>query len=137
MVKVLDFGLAKAFADGESDGRSSHLVTVTSGGTREGVIVGTPAYMSPEQARGQPIDKRTDIWAFGCVVYELLTGVAVFAGKTFSDTIAAVLEREPDWKLLPPRHRCPFNACFSGAFERIPSNACTTSPTHGSSWMMR
>ena len=102
IVKVLDFGLAKAFADGESDGRSSHLVTVTSGGTREGVIVGTPAYMSPEQARGQPVDKRTDIWAFGCVVYELLTGVAVFAGKTFSDTIAAVLEREPDWKLLPP-----------------------------------
>jgi serine/threonine protein kinase len=66
------------------------------------VIVGTPAYMSPEQSRGQPIDKRSDIWAFGCVVYELLTGVAVFAGKTFSDTIAAILEREPDWKSLPP-----------------------------------
>jgi eukaryotic-like serine/threonine-protein kinase len=102
IVKVLDFGLAKTFAEGESDGRSSHLVTISSAGTREGVIVGTPAYMSPEQSRGQPIDKRADIWAFGCVVYELLTGVAVFAGKTFSDTIAAILEREPDWKLLPP-----------------------------------
>src|SRR5678809_1036383 len=75
--------------------------TVTVGGTREGVILGTPAYMSPEQARGLTIDKRTDIWAFGCVLYELLTGRAPFLGLTVTDTLAAILERDPDWKALP------------------------------------
>ena len=69
--------------------------------TRDGVILGTAAYMSPEQARGKAIDKRTDVWAFGCVVYEMLTGRAAFAGDTLSDTIAAILEREPDWSVLP------------------------------------
>ena len=70
---------------------------------REGMIVGTPAYMSPEQARGQMIDKRTDIWAFGCIVYEMLTGCTAFAGETLSDTIAAILDREPNWRALPPQ----------------------------------
>ena len=79
----------------------THSPTLTVGGTREGVILGTAAYMSPEQARGKVVDKRTDIWAFGCVFYEMLTGRAAFAGDTVSDTIAAILDREPDWRLLP------------------------------------
>jgi serine/threonine protein kinase len=103
IVKVLDFGLAKLDLIGaESSETSSQSPTVTYGGTRDGIILGTAAYMSPEQARGQAVDKRTDIWAFGCVLYEMLTGRAAFAGKTVSDTIAAILEREPDWKALPP-----------------------------------
>jgi serine/threonine protein kinase len=100
-VKVLDFGLAKAYAgDGEMD--LSNAPTLTAMGTEEGKILGTPAYMSPEQARGKPVDKRTDIWAFGCVLYELLSGKVAFRGETVSDTIAAVLERDPDFQKLPP-----------------------------------
>jgi len=95
IVKVLDFGLAKAAPD---ELQSS---TVAMGATREGTILGTAAYMSPEQARGQAVDKRTDIWAFGCVLYEMLTGHAAFPGETVSDTIVAILEREPDWAALP------------------------------------
>ena len=79
----------------------THSSEVTVGGTREGMILGTAAYMSPEQARGKPIDKRTDVWAFGCVLYEMLTGRLAFPGETVSDTIGAILEREPDWKALP------------------------------------
>jgi eukaryotic-like serine/threonine-protein kinase len=100
VVKVLDFGLAKA----ESDFVASDLSqspTVTIGGTREGVILGTAAYMSPEQARGLPVDKRTDVWAFGCVLFEMLTGRKPFRGETVSDTIAAILQREPEWGALP------------------------------------
>ena len=104
-VKVLDFGLAKALI-GETDETSRRDVanspTVSLGGTRAGVILGTAAYMSPEQARGKAVDKRTDIWAFGCVLYEMLTGILAFKGETASDTIAAILEREPDLSLLPP-----------------------------------
>jgi serine/threonine protein kinase/Tol biopolymer transport system component len=100
-VKVLDFGLAKAFA-GDSGQDLSHALTLEAMGTEEGRILGTPAYMSPEQARGKSVDKRTDIWAFGCVLYELLTGKAAFDGETVSDMIVAVLEREPEWELLPP-----------------------------------
>ena len=74
---------------------------MTQDGTRQGMILGTPAYMSPEQARGAPVDKRTDIWAFGCVLYEMLTGRAAFGGDTITDTLARVLEREPDWDGLP------------------------------------
>jgi eukaryotic-like serine/threonine-protein kinase len=100
-VKVLDFGLAKAFA-GDSGLDLSNAPTLTAMGTEEGKILGTPAYMSPEQARGKPVDKRTDIWAFGCVLYELLTGKVAFRAGTISDTLAAVLEREPDLQKLPP-----------------------------------
>ena len=96
-VKVLDFGLAKA--QGSPD--LSQAPTVSATGTETGAILGTPAYMSPEQARGETVDKRTDIWAFGCVLYELLTGQRAFARATVSDTIAAILEREPDWQALP------------------------------------
>jgi serine/threonine protein kinase/Tol biopolymer transport system component len=100
-VKVLDFGLAKMTAGDASVPYPPETATITRGGTREGVILGTAAYMSPEQARGQATDKRTDIWAFGGVLYEMLTGRPAFPGDTISDTIAAVLEREPDWAALP------------------------------------
>jgi len=100
VVKVLDFGLAKPVgASPAADITQSP--TITHGGTREGVILGTAAYMSPEQARGKPVDKRADIWAFGCVLYEMLTGRVTFAGDTVSDTIGKILEREPDWSALP------------------------------------
>jgi Tol biopolymer transport system component len=100
VVKVLDFGLAKAAGDVPSPDLS-HSPTVTIDATREGVILGTAAYMSPDQARGKPVDKRTDVWAFGCVVFEMLTGRKPFAGETVSDTMAAILEREPTWEALP------------------------------------
>ena len=103
-VKVLDFGLAKALVGDESQPDLSQSPTVTGtvgGGTREGVILGTAAYMSPEQARGKPVDRRTDIWAYGCVLFEMLTGRAAFAGETLSDTIANVLQRESDWQAVP------------------------------------
>ena len=100
-VKVLDFGLAKAMTGDGSDADLSQSPTMTQDGTRDGMILGTAAYMSPEQARGKPVDKRTDIWAFGCVLYEMLTGCGPFRGSTISDTIAAILEREPDWRALP------------------------------------
>ena len=100
VVKVLDFGLAKATAgDGSPDLEQSPTITVSS--TREGVMLGTSAYMSPEQARGKPVDKRTDIWAFGCVLYEMLTARRAFEGEDVSTTLANVLKAEPDWSLLP------------------------------------
>ena len=99
-VKVLDFGLAKASAV-ESAVDLSQAPTLTGLASEEGRILGTPAYMSPEQARGKAVDKRTDIWAFGCVLYELLTGRQAFRAETLSDTIVAILEREPEWQELP------------------------------------
>jgi Tol biopolymer transport system component len=101
-IKILDFGLAKAFLS-QADSDPSRLLTMTATELHHvGGIAGTPAYMSPEQARGQVLDKRTDIWAFGCVLFEMLTGTAAFSGATVSDTVAAVLEREPAWSVLPP-----------------------------------
>ena len=100
-VKVLDFGLARALSDDVAGGDPSRSPTMSMGATRAGVILGTAAYMSPEQARGRPLDKRTDIWAFGCVVYEMLTGRPVFAGDTITDIFAAIVGREPDWAALP------------------------------------
>jgi serine/threonine protein kinase/Tol biopolymer transport system component len=102
-VKVLDFGLAKAILGPDVDRDFSQLATAASTATVAGHIVGTPAYMSPEQARGKGVDQRTDIWAFGCLLFELLTGKRTFEGDTTSDTIAAVLEREPDWHALPAK----------------------------------
>jgi Tol biopolymer transport system component len=102
-VKVLDFGLAKALdAEPASGGEPANSPTLTLEATRAGVILGTAGYMSPEQARGKMTDKRTDIWAFGVVLYEMLTGRTMFEGETVSDTMAGVLRGEIDWKLLPP-----------------------------------
>ncbi|HIJ53527.1 MAG TPA: serine/threonine-protein kinase, partial [Planctomycetes bacterium] len=92
-VKVLDFGLAKAVS-GETLDQQSTI-------TQPGQVMGTPSYMSPEQARGQPTDERSDIWSFGCVLYEMLTAKVPFKGETISDTMAGILEREPDWQVLP------------------------------------
>ena len=100
-VKVLDFGLAKA-GDSQPDAVDSQLPTREPGLTRDGVVVGTAPYMSPEQARGEPVDRRTDVWAFGCVLYEMLTARRAFPGSTASDALAAILAREPDWPALPP-----------------------------------
>ena len=96
-VKVLDFGLGKSFALEPGGVDQSQLPTAT----QAGMILGTPAYMSPEQARGRLLDKRSDIWSFGCVLYAMLAGRIPFAGDTVSDSIAAVLERQPDWEALP------------------------------------
>jgi serine/threonine-protein kinase len=97
-VKLLDFGLAKIAVGGEVDNEG---VTATREGTATGVVLGTAAYMSPEQARGQDVDRRTDVWSFGCVLYEMLTGHRAFRANTVSDTLARVLEHEPDWNALP------------------------------------
>jgi serine/threonine protein kinase len=104
-VKVLDFGLAKALD--KDPGASavnpqlSHSPTMSRHMTEAGMIMGTAAYMSPEQARGKTVDKRTDIWAFGVVMFEMFSGTRLFAGETVSDTLAAVLKTDPDWTLLP------------------------------------
>jgi Tol biopolymer transport system component len=99
-VKVLDFGLAKAF-DPSPTADPDQSPTLTAAATQMGVIMGTAAYMSPEQARGKPVDKRADIWAFGAVLYEMLTGRRAFEGEDVSLTMSAVLQREPDWRRLP------------------------------------
>jgi len=101
-VKVLDFGLARAFA-GESTAEEESLnsPTITAAMTGAGVILGTAAYMSPEQARGMGVDRRSDIWSFGAVLFEMLTGKRLFQGETISDTLAGILKTDPDWDLLP------------------------------------
>jgi hypothetical protein len=99
-VKVLDFGLAKALAPDSGIGRADDP-TITSGETRDGAVLGTPAYMSPEQARAQDVDRRTDIWSLGCILYETLTGRRPFQERTVTDTLAAVVSRTPDWSALP------------------------------------
>jgi eukaryotic-like serine/threonine-protein kinase len=109
-VKVLDFGLAKAldpvsagFSSERTGGVATLSPTITSPAmTQAGVILGTAAYMSPEQAKGRPADRRSDVWAFGCVLYEMLTGRRAFEGGDVNDTLAFVLTKEPDWTLLPP-----------------------------------
>ena len=101
VVKVLDFGLAKAFVEENASSELSQSPTLTRHATGTGVIMGTAAYMSPEQARGKAVDKRTDIWAFGCCLYEALTGKVAFLGETVSDTIVKILDKEPDWNALP------------------------------------
>lgn len=100
-VKVLDFGLAKSWQGADDISGLSLSPTMTANATAAGVILGTAAYMSPEQARGKAVDRRADIWSFGVVVWEMLTGRSLFASETVSDTLAAVLTREPDWRELP------------------------------------
>jgi Tol biopolymer transport system component len=100
-VKILDFGLAKA-VQGEADVTDAgSSPTVTEIGTKAGVLLGTAAYMSPEQAKGKPVDRRADIWAFGCVLYEMLTGKRAFQADSVSETLVAVLQKQPDWSRLP------------------------------------
>jgi len=100
LVKVLDFGLAKVLEGDPTPSELSHSPTLIKG-TQAGVILGTAAYMSPEQAKGKTVDKRSDIWAFGCVLFEMLTGKQTFIGDSLTDTLAAVVRAEPDWNLIP------------------------------------
>jgi eukaryotic-like serine/threonine-protein kinase len=102
-VKVLDFGLAKALSEDPTSSDSANSPTLTAAATKAGLILGTAAYMSPEQARGRTVDRRADIWSFGAVLYEMLTGNMAFKGDTVSDTLASVIKSEPDWSALPPR----------------------------------
>ncbi len=153
-VKVLDFGLAKAL-DPNPEGDPAQSPTLTAAATQMGVILGTAAYMSPEQARGKPVDKRADIWSFGVVLFETLSGTKPFPGDDISQTLARVIDRDPDWDALPqslPSHlitylrRClqkdtqqrvrdigDVRLAMAGAFEttvRSPSAALVGRPLH-------
>ncbi len=116
--KVLDFGLAKLVGGNDADCTQSSTMTVAE--THAGMILGTPLYMSPEQARGQAIDKRTDIWSFGCVLYEMLTGRAPFPGQTPSDTIAAILGLDVDWRVLPEATPTQVRTLLQRCLEKDP-----------------
>jgi serine/threonine-protein kinase len=120
-VKVLDFGLAKAMEPAGSSANVSQSPTIaTPAMTVAGVILGTAAYMSPEQARGKTVDKRADIWAFGAVLFEMLTGKRAFDGEDVGDTLAAVLRAEPDWNLLPAEAAFPVRTLLRGCLEKDP-----------------
>jgi Tol biopolymer transport system component len=120
-VKVLDFGLAKALDAGLPHAHAiTDSPTISVAGTAAGIILGTAAYMSPEQARGQVVDKRADIWAFGCVVYELLSGRRAFDGATVSDTVAAILTRDPDWSAFPRETSDPVRRLVRRCLEKDP-----------------
>jgi serine/threonine-protein kinase len=125
-VKVLDFGLAKAWSSDGGAARDtsdwSQSPTLARTGTAAGLILGTAAYMSPEQARGKPVDKRADVWAFGVLLFEMLTGKMLFDGETVSDVLAAVLTREPDWDDLPAATPASVRRLLRHCLERNPKN---------------
>jgi eukaryotic-like serine/threonine-protein kinase len=144
-VKVLDFGLAKVLEEPQNlDSGPSQSPTYGSPTSLEGVVLGTPAYMSPEQAKGKPVDKRADIWAFGVVLYEILTGGYLFHRETTSDTLAAVLKEEPDWNRIPVKVRPLLQHCLerdpkrrlrdSGDMHLLLETASVTLQTHRS-WL--
>src|SRR5438876_4486063 len=117
-VKVLDFGLAKAFDTESRISDPANSPTLTISATRAGMILGTAGYMSPEQARGVMVDKRADIWAYGVVLYEMLTGREMFSGETVSDTLAAVLRADFDWLALPAETPAPIRRLLRRCLER-------------------
>ena len=117
--KVLDFGLAKTMAVDLAAGPTVPA-SGSFGGTADGHILGTPAYMSPEQARGLTVDKRTDIWAFGCVLFEMLTGRPAFDGATITDTLARILDHEPDWNALPADTPAPIRTLLERCLRKDP-----------------
>ena len=119
-VKVLDFGLAKAFIGDGADASISNSPTLSMAATQQGVILGTAAYMSPEQARGVTVDKRADIWAFGCVLYEMLTGRQVFRGELMSDVMASVLKSTPNYQGLPPEIHPEIKKALKRCLEKDP-----------------
>ena len=120
-VKILDFGLARALQDPSATADISLSPTISSNMTRAGVILGTAAYMSPEQAKMKTVDKRTDVWAFGCVLYECLTGQRAFQGENLAETIASVLKNDPDWDLLPAETPRSVRAVLRECLQKDPS----------------
>jgi serine/threonine protein kinase len=122
-VKVLDFGLAKALQDEAASSPSlSQSPTLSFGATGAGIILGTAGYMAPEQARGKPVDRRADIWAFGVVLFEMLSARSVFEGETVTDTLVKLLEREPDWSQLPPRTPTSLRKLVQRCLTKDPKN---------------
>src|SRR6266704_3012854 len=120
-VKVLDFGLAKVFAPNTAEMNLSNSPTLMSG-SMPGVILGTAAYMAPEQAKGKNVDRRADVWAFGVVLYEMLTGRMLFSGETASETMAAVMMKEPDWTALPSKTLARVLGLLRGCLTKEPRN---------------
>src|SRR5262245_6131924 len=125
-VKILDFGLAKAAVaeasqpSAERQELTQASPTITTGGTRLGTVLGTVAYMSPEQARGRAVDRRTDIWAFGCLLYECLTATRAFGGATPAETIGAILHLEADWSKLPQATPARVRELLARCLEKDP-----------------
>src|SRR5215813_11771269 len=119
-VKVLDFGLAKAMEDAPANATISNSPTLSLAATRVGIILGTAAYMSPEQAKGFSADTRSDVFSFGCVLYEMLTGRQAFQGETSAEVLASVLVRDPDFKLLPPDLTPRFYDLLRRCLEKSP-----------------
>ncbi|MGC1105010.1 MAG: serine/threonine-protein kinase [Candidatus Acidiferrales bacterium] len=119
-VKVLDFGLAKALEGDPASMDISTSPTITRMATQAGIILGTAAYMSPEQAKGKSVDRRTDIWAFGCVLYEMLTGKMAFTGETVTDTLAAVIRAESEWNALPTSTAQPIRNLLQRCLKKDP-----------------
>jgi serine/threonine protein kinase len=117
-VKLLDFGLARAMSGTDSGPQIAHSPTNTVGGTQDGVLLGTAPYMSPEQARGRPADKRADIWAFGCVLHEMLTGSPAFTGDGVAEVLANVIKTEPDWTALPADTPAALRQCLKGCLQK-------------------
>jgi serine/threonine protein kinase len=132
-VKVLDFGLAKAMdpSSGSLPNVSQSPTITTPAMTQAGVILGTAAYMSPEQARARAVDKRTDIWAFGCVCYEMLTGQRAFDGDDITDTIVSIVSKEPDWSKLPASTPSSVRTLLGGAWTRTQGGGCVISAKRG------
>ncbi|HSB63418.1 MAG TPA: tetratricopeptide repeat protein [Thermoanaerobaculia bacterium] len=121
-VKLLDFGLAKAFALGTVSPDISHSPTAAADATHQGVVLGTASYMSPEQARSRPLDARSDLWSFGCVLYEMLTGKKAFDGESVSDILVAILGRDPDWAALPPATPLPLRDLIKRLLRKDPEH---------------
>ncbi len=119
-VKVLDFGLAKAFQGEETEQDIAHSPTMTAMATQAGIILGTAAYMSPEQAKGKPVDQRGDVWAFGVVLFEMLTGKQLYSGETVSETLASVIKDNPTWEGLPSDTPAPVRKLLQRCLERDP-----------------
>jgi aminoglycoside phosphotransferase (APT) family kinase protein len=117
-VKILDFGLAKALEDDPSSIDISTSPTISRMATMQGVLLGTAAYMSPEQAKAKSVDRRADIWAFGCVLYEMLTGKQAFTGETVTESLAAVIMKDPDWSQLPPKTPMRFRVLLQRCLQR-------------------
>ena len=117
-VKLLDFGLAKAFIAEGNAPEISESPTAAADGTRQGLILGTVSYMSPEQARGRLLDARSDLWSFGCLLYEMLAGRKAFDGETLSDILVAILDRDPNWDALPPAIPPPVRDLLHGLLEK-------------------